>query len=94
MRDMRRDRTPRTDVSPMAQRAIEKARLLGKRNEAYAQPMVVGGAYDRSAIMIAAIAQARYLRSQGCKDAWSVMIGAALKTIWANAKAVRKAGAH
>jgi hypothetical protein len=78
----------------MAQKAIEKARLLGKRNEAYAQPMVVGGAYDRSAIMKAAIAQARYLRAHGSKEAWSRLIGAALKAIWANAKAVRLAGAH
>ena len=94
LRDLRKDRAPRNGLSPIAEKAIEKARLLGNRNAAYAQPMVVGGSYDRSAIMKAAIAQARYLRAHGSKDAWSKLIGAALKTVWANAKAVRLAGAH
>jgi hypothetical protein len=78
----------------MAEKAIEKALLLGNRNEAYGRPMVIGGVYNRSAIMKAAITQARYLRAHGSKDAWSKLIGAALKVVWANAKAVRKAGAH
>jgi hypothetical protein len=47
MPELRRDRTPHTGHSPMA----ETARLLGNGNEACVEPMVGGSVYDRSAIM-------------------------------------------
>lgn len=85
---------PRIDTGVMAAKALEAARVLTARNVANARPLVVNGAYNLSAIMGAAIAQARLDRSKGSTVAWSKLVGAALRFAWSRAKALRNMGAH
>jgi hypothetical protein len=85
---------PRIDTRFMVVKALEAARVLTARNVAHARPLVVNGAYDLSAIMGAALAQARLDRSKGSTLAWSKLVGAALRFVWSRAKVLRKMGAH
>jgi hypothetical protein len=89
-----RSARPRVDTGRMVSKALEAARVLTARNIAAARPLVVNGAYDLSAIMGAALAQARLERSKGSTLAWSKLIGAALRFVWSRAKALRTMGAH
>lgn len=89
-----RSARPRIDTAAILARSLEAARVLTARNVAAARPLVANGAYDLSAIMGAALAQARLDRSKGSTIAWSVLIGAALRFVWSRAKALRNAGAH
>lgn len=93
MRDLRAERA--TPVAPgfLASRSLEAARLDRLAREAAAVPFVVAGAFDRSAIMTAAIAQARAQRAKG-KAPWRQLVSTALRFAWARAKAARTAGAH
>jgi hypothetical protein len=70
------------------------ARLDRLAREAACRRLVVAGSYDRSAIMTAALAQARAQRAKGSKAPWSQLVGAPLRFVWARAKAVCIAGAH
>lgn len=94
MRDMRNTRTAPAAPGFLASRAIEAARLERLAREAAAVPFAVAGSYDRSAIMTAAIAQARVQRAKGSTEAWSRLVGSALKFIWIRAKQQRAFAAH
>ncbi|WP_246529546.1 hypothetical protein [Microvirga zambiensis] len=93
MRDMRADRAKPTHGF-LASRSLEAARLDRLAREAASAPLVIAGAYDRSAIMTAAIAQARAQRAKGSKAPWRQLIGTALRFTWARAKSARNTGAH
>jgi hypothetical protein len=56
MQDIRKDRAAPV-VGFMAARSLEAARLARLRDEAHAQPFVVNGSYDLSAMMKAAHAK-------------------------------------
>lgn len=94
MRDMRSDRAKPVTPGFLASRSLEMARLDRLAREAACRPLVVAGSYDRSAIMTAALAQARVQRAKGSKAPWSQLVGAALRFAWARARAARLAGAH
>jgi hypothetical protein len=94
MRDMRNDRT--TPIAPglLAARSLEIARLDRLAKEAASAPLAVAGSFDRSAIMKAAIAQARLQKAKGNKAPWSQLVGSALRFIWLHAKQQRAFAAH
>jgi hypothetical protein len=94
--EMRELRSNRSQPVPgfLASRSLATARLDRLARDAAARPLVVAGSYDRSAIMTAALAQARAQRPKGSKAPWSQLVGAALRFAWARAKAARIAGAH
>lgn len=89
MRDIRNDRSVPAAPGFLAARSLEIARLDRLAKEAAAAPLAVAGSYDRSAIMKAAIAQARAQKAKGSKVPWSQLVGFALKNIWRHAKAQR-----
>ena len=89
MPDIRNDRAPAAAVSPMFLASMARARALDARRAAQARPLVVNGAYDRSAIMQVAIAAARVDRARGVSLPWSQLLASALRTAWARAKAQR-----
>lgn len=69
------------------------ARGLIAATSAKHRPLVVTGAYDKAAIMSAAIAAAKVHQSRtGC--AWGEALSVTLKATWALAKAARAAKAH
>lgn len=94
MRDMRTDRAKPAVPGYLAARSLEIARLDRLAKEAASVPFAVAGSYDRSAIMKAAVAQARAQRAKGDKTAWSQLVGFALKSIWRHAKQQRAFSAH
>jgi hypothetical protein len=94
MRDLCSDRTAPVIPGFLTSRSLEMARLDPLAREAACRPLVVAGDYDRSAIMTAALAQARAQRAKGSKVPWQQLVGAALRFVWARAKAARLAGAH
>jgi hypothetical protein len=93
MRDLRSDRS---QPAPgfLASRSLAMARLDRLAREATTRPLVVAGSYDRSAIMTAALAQARAQRAKGSKAPWPQLVGAALRFAWGRVKTARIAGAH
>jgi hypothetical protein len=93
MCDLRSDRSQPV-AGFLASRSLEIARLDRLARDAAAVPLVVAGSYDRSAIMTAALAQARTQRAKGSKAPWRQLVGAALRFAWARAKVARIAGAH
>jgi hypothetical protein len=93
MRDMRADRA-KPVAGFMAAASLERARLDRLAKEAAAVPFAVAGSYDRSAIMKAAVAQARAQRAKGSKASWSQLMGSALKNVWLHAKQQRDLAAH
>ncbi|WP_262271141.1 hypothetical protein [Microvirga yunnanensis] len=93
MRDMRADRA-KPVAGFLASRSLEIARLDRLAREAASAPLVAGGTYDRSAIITAAVAQARAQQAKGGKAPWRHLVGAALSFVWARAKAARTAGVH
>lgn len=88
MRDLRNDRAAPVPGF-LAARAVEKARAEAARRELLSRPLVVGSSYDRSAIMRAAICEARMMRSRGDARAWHELMASALRFVWARAKAAR-----
>ncbi|GJD66593.1 hypothetical protein [Methylobacterium frigidaeris] len=69
------------------------ARGLIAATSAKRRPLVVGGEYDRGAIMAAAVAAARVHQARtGC--AWGEAMSVTLKATWQIAKAARAAAAH
>ncbi len=90
MRDFSRDRAAPAPASAMFAASMQRARALEARRVVQARPLVVNGAYDRSAIMSAAIAEAKAQRARGAPGSWQVLVGSALRFAWARAKAARK----
>jgi hypothetical protein len=88
IRDMRNDRT-RPVAGFLAARSMEIARLDRLAKEAASVPFISGASFDRSAIMKAAVAQARFQKAKGSKAPWSQLVGFALKNIWRHAKQQR-----
>ena len=69
------------------------ARGLIAATSAKRRPLVVGGEYDRAAIMSAAVAAAKVHQARtGCT--WGEALSVTLKATWALAKAARTARAH
>jgi hypothetical protein len=93
MRDMRNDRA-KPVAGFLAARSLELARLERIAKEAASVSFAVAGSYDRSAIMKAAIAQARLQKAKGNKAPWSRLVGSALRFIWLHAKQQRAFVAH
>ena len=81
-----------------ADRAKRPAGLLAaqgliRATSAKRRPLVVGGEYDRAAIMAAACAAAKVHQGRfGCT--WQEALSVTLKATWALAKAARAASAH
>lgn len=94
MRDMRADRSKSVNPGLLASASIERARLDRLYKEAAARPFFVAGSFDRSAIMKAAIAQARLQRAKGNKVSWSQLLSSALKFAWICAKQQRAFATH
>jgi hypothetical protein len=94
MHDIRNDRAKPVAPGFLAARSLEIARLDRLAKEAAARPFVVGGTFDRSAIMGAAIAHARLQRAKGNKASWSQLVGSALRLAWVAAKQQRALSAH
>jgi hypothetical protein len=93
MRELRNDR-----VKPVpgfvAARSLEVARLDRLAKEAASVPFISGVSFDRSAIMKAAVAQARFQKAKGSKAPWSQLVGSALRFIWLHAKQQRAFATH
>ncbi len=96
MRDIERDRG---QYRPGERTAIVRAAAFAKmaadaaRKAAVSQPLVVAGAYDRRAIMAAAVKAAQARRAVS-GEAWGICLSSALKGVWQVAKAARLAKAH
>ncbi len=65
MRDLSRDRAATPAVNAMFAASMQRAKAATERKQALAAPLVVGGTFDRSAIMKAATAYARADRARG-----------------------------
>jgi hypothetical protein len=92
MRDLSRDRAASPAVPPMFLASMARAKAATERKQALAVPLVVGGNFDRAAIMKAALASARAERANGVGTSWSELISSGLRLAWARAKAQRDAG--
>ena len=92
MRDLSRDRAAPSSASLMFAASLQRARALDARRAVQARPLVVNGAYDRSAIMSAAIAEAKAQRARGVSGSWQQLVASALRFAWARAKAQRVDG--
>jgi hypothetical protein len=93
-RDMRNDRAKPVASGFLASASLERARLDRLAKEAASRPLFVAGSFDRSAIMGAAIAQARLQRAKGNKASWSQLLSSALKFAWICAKQQRAFATH
>lgn len=96
VRDMRNDRfqvSPADRCISSAARAFAKLAADRARLSSRVSPFVVAGAYDRSAIMRAAIVAAKARRTV-TGEAWGVCLSGALKGTWQVAQAARRASAH
>lgn len=81
-----------------ADRAKRPAGLLAARGliaatSAKRRPLVVGGEYDRAAIMAAAVAAAKVHQGR-TGSTWGEAMSVTLKATWQLAKAARAAKAH
>ena len=79
MRDIRADRSKPTAPGFLAARSLEIARLERLAKEAASVPFAAAGFFDRSAIMKAAVAQARLQKAKGSKAPWSQLVRSALR---------------
>lgn len=93
MRDLRAQRTP-AKPGYLAARAIARAKAECELRAIRARPLVVDGAYDLSAIMRCALADARDQRARGVKAPFKVLLRSALRFVWMRAKMARAAAAH
>ncbi len=73
----------------LANQALERARLATAAREAASRPLVVAGAYDRSAIMTAALTEARRLKASGDRRPFRAVLSACLSLTWSRAKLTR-----
>ena len=89
MRDLRRDRAAPSAVNALFAASMRRARALETRRLVQSRPLVVNGVLDRSAIMSAAIAEAKVQRSRGSSASWPKLMASALRFTWSRAKAQR-----
>ena len=87
MRDLSRQRVSPSAVNAMFTASLQRARALDARRIVRSRPLVVNGIYDRSAIMRAAIAEARVERTRGSSVSWPQLMASALRFTWSRAKA-------
>ncbi len=73
----------------LANQALERARLAAASREAASRPLVVAGAFDRSAIMTAALTEARRLRASGDRRPFRAILSGCLAFTWSRAKLAR-----
>jgi hypothetical protein len=86
MRKLRIERAP-VKTGFLASRAIEAPKAATARKALLSRPLAVGGFYDRSAIMQAAICEAPMQRANGSTRTWSQLMSSALGLVWMRAKA-------
>ena len=92
---MRTQQAPRpAAASAVVKRTIREMGAKAALNAAAALPLVVDGAFNRSAIMKQALAAARLQRARGSALPWSTLLSSALKFAWLRAKMARKAQVH
>jgi hypothetical protein len=94
MRDLRNDRAAPATPGFLAARSMEIARLDRLAKEAASVPFISGASFDRSAIMKAAVAQARFQKAKGSKAPWQQLMASALRFAWMCAKQQRAFAAH
>jgi hypothetical protein len=94
MRDLRRDRAAPSAVNALFATSMQRARALDTRRLVQSRPLVANGVFDRSAIMSAAIAEAKVQRSRGFPASWQQLIASALRFTWSRAKAQRIEEGH
>ncbi len=95
LRDVRAQQAAtRPATSAVAERTIREMSAKAALATASALPLVVDGAFSRSAIMKQAIAAARLERARGSSLPWSALLSSALKFAWLRAKMARKAQVH
>ncbi len=73
----------------LANQALERARLATAAREAASRPLVVAGSFDRSAIMTAALTEARRLQASGDRRAFRAILSGCLSLTWSRAKFAR-----
>lgn len=89
MRDLRRDRAPRSAESPLLAASMQRARALDRQRIAVSRSLVIDRAYDYSAIMTAATAEAKVQQLRGSGASWQQLMASALRFAWDRAKAQR-----
>jgi hypothetical protein len=89
MRDLRRDRAAPSAVNALFAASMQRARALETRRLVQRRPLVVNCVFDRSALMSAAIAEAKVQRSRGSSASWRQLMASALRFTWSRAKAQR-----
>jgi hypothetical protein len=89
VRDLCLDRAAPSAPSVMYLASIQRARALDARRLLQHRTLVVNGAYDLSAIMTAANAEAKLQRSRGSSATWQQLLASALRFTWSRAKAQR-----
>ena len=94
MRDLRGDRASPSITNAMFAASLQRARARDSSRLAQSRSLVVNGSYDRAAIMIAAVAEAKLQRSRGFSGSWQQLMASALRFTWSRAKAQRAAEGH
>jgi hypothetical protein len=89
MRDLRRERAPRPAVNALVAQSLAFAKTYDALRAAQARPLSRDGRYDQSAIMALAVAMARKERAKRPRAEWRILMSAALKFAWSQAKANR-----
>jgi hypothetical protein len=92
MRDLSRERVSPSAVNALFAASMQRARALDARRLVQSRPLVVNSLYDLSAIVSAAIAEARVERTRGSSAPWPQLIASALRFTWSRAKAQRARG--
>jgi hypothetical protein len=82
---------PRPDFrnSPLVQASRAAAKALDAQRALERMPLATADAYDRSAIMRVALAEAREVRGHGSQKPWRELISSALRMAWLRAKLAR-----
>jgi hypothetical protein len=69
--------------------SMQRARALQARRTALSRSLVRDGTYDLSAIMSAAMADAKVHRLRDPSRPWRLLVASALRFVWSRAKAQR-----
>ena len=91
MRDLRRDRAASSAANAMFVASMQRAQALDSYRLVQSRPLVVNGTDNLSAIMSAAVAEAKVQRSRCSRDSWQQLMASALRFTWSRAK-VQRAG--
>lgn len=91
MSDLRAERATPAARGFLASRSLERARLTTAAREAASRPLVTADGFDRSAIMTAALTEARTQRANGSRLPFKALLATALRFAWARAKRARLA---